>query len=207
MTGKAFVIALLAAASLGAAAAQQQEVRIGVFDSQPVWQQTEEGIKVRTTLEAYRDRKLAEINTREVELNKLKEKLRSQEVSLSDDKKSQMLKEIDQKTIDLKRLNDDASREMQSQFSDARDQFQKELFDVVEALGKEKKYTLILEKSIAVYNDSAVDITPEVVAKFNQMFKGESAATPTSKGKESKPQTEPKKPAPEPGKKPPGGGN
>jgi len=203
MTGKAFVIALLAAASLGTAAAQQQEFRIGVFDSQPVWQQTEEGKKMQAQLAAFRDSKLAEINAREAELGKLREKLRSQEVSLSDDKKNQMLKEIDQKTIDLKRLNDDASREMQSQFGDSRDQFQKELFEVVEALGKEKKYTLILEKSIVVYSDNVVDITPEVVTKFNQMFKGEA---PASKAKEARPQTEPKKPAPEAGKKPSGGG-
>ena len=205
MTGKAFVIVLLTAASLGVAAAQQQELRIGVFDSQPVWQQTEEGVRMRTTLETYRDKKQAEFNTREAELNTLKEKLRSQEVSLSDDKKNQMLKEIDQKTIDLKRLGDDVSRDLQSRFSEARDQFQKELFDVVEALGKEKKYTLILEKSIVVYNDSAVDITPEVVAKFNQLFKGGTAATPASREKESKPQTDPKKPGAEPGTKPSGG--
>jgi outer membrane protein len=207
MTGKALAMALLAAASLGSVTAQQQEMRIGIFDSQPVWQQTEEGKKMQAQLAAFRDTKLAEINSRETDLNKLKEKLRSQEVNLSDDKKNQMLKDIDQKTIDLKRLNDDASREMQSQFSDARDQFQKELFDVVAALGKEKKYTLILEKSIVVYNDDAVDITPEVVAKFNQMFKGDAGATPASKVKEIKPPAEPKKPAPDPGKKPPGGGN
>lgn len=207
MTRKAVVIAWLAAASLGTAAAQQQEMHIGVFDSQPVWQQTEEGKKMQAQLAAFRDTKLADINSRETELNKLKEKLRSQEASLSDDKKSQMMKEIDQKTIDLKRLNDDASREMQSQFGDARDQFQKELFDVVEALGKEKKYTLILEKSIVVYNDTMVDITSEVVAKFNQMFKGSISAAPTSRDKEPKAPPETKKPAPEAGKKPSGGGN
>jgi outer membrane protein len=206
MTGKVLAIALLAAASLGSASAQQQEMRIGVFDSQPVWQQTEEGKKMQAQLAAFRDTKLAEINSKEADLNKLKEKLRSQEVSLSDDKKNQMLKDIDQKTIDLKRLNDDATREMQSQFGDARDQFQKELFDVVGALGKEKKYTLILEKSIVVYNDDAVDITSAVVAKFNQMFKGDVGATPATKTKEAKPPAEPKKPAPD-AKKPPAGGS
>ncbi len=208
MTGKTFVIALVAAASLLPAAAQQQEGRIGVFDSQPVWQQTEEGKKMQAQLQAFRDTKLAEINGKEADLNKLKDKLRTQDASLSDDKRSQMMKDIDQKTLDLKRLNDDATRDMQSQFSDARDQFQKELFEVVEALGREKKYTLILEKSIVVYNDAAVDITPEVVTKFNQMFKGEAGATPAAKGKESKaPPAEPKKPAPatEPSKKPSGG--
>jgi outer membrane protein len=207
MTRKAFVIAWLAAAFLGTASAQQQEMRIGVFDSQPVWQQTEEGKKMQVQLAAFRDTKLGEINSRETELNKLKEKLRSQEASLSDDKKNQMMKEIDQKTIDLKRLNDDASREMQSQFGDARDQFQKELFDVVEALGKEKKYTLILEKSIVVYNDTTVDITSEVVAKFNQVFKGSPGVAPASKDKEPKAPPEAKKPVPEAGKKPPGGGS
>jgi outer membrane protein len=196
---------LLAIVPLAPAAAQQQEPRIGVFDSQPVWQQTEEGKKLQAQLAAFRDGKVGEINGKESELNKLRERLRSQEVSLSDDKKGQMLKDIDQKTIDLKRLNDDATREMQSQLKDAQDQFQRELFDVVEALGKEKKYTLILEKTIVVYNNETVDITKEVVAKFNEMFKG-AAAPPAAKTKEVKPSTEPKKPAPD-SKKPPGGGN
>ncbi|HEV8336743.1 MAG TPA: OmpH family outer membrane protein [Candidatus Polarisedimenticolia bacterium] len=206
MTGKMIGTILLAIVPFAPAAAQQQEPRIGVFDSQPVWQQTEEGKKLQAQLAAFRDGKVGEINGKESELNKLRERLRSQEVSLSDDKKSQMLKDIDQKTIDLKRLNDDATREMQSQLKDAQDQFQRELFDVVEALGKDKKYTLILEKTIVVYNNETVDITKEVVAKFNEMFKGAAAAPPAAKTKEVKPTAEPKKPAPD-SKKPPGGGN
>ncbi len=203
MPRKILVPALLLAASAGAAMAQQEAPRVRVFDSQPVWQQTEEGKKMRARLEAFRDTKSAEIDAKEADLNKLREKLRDQEMSLSDDKKNQMLKEIDQKSIDLKRLNDDATREMKTQFGDAQEQFQKELFQVVEALGKEKKYSLILERTIVVFGDPALDITAEVVAKFNEMFKG-TAATPAAspKPKESKPAADAKKPVPDPSKKP-----
>ena len=194
--------AFLAAGFTGIALGQQEGLHIGVFDSQAIWQQTEEGKKIQSQLAAFRDGKIAEINAKETELNKLKDKLREQEVSLSDDKRSQMLKDIDQKSIDLKRLNDDATREMKAQLGDSQDQFQKELVEVVTALGKEKKYLLILEKSIVVYNDAVVEVTGEVIAKFNQMYKGGPPAAPAAKSKDTKPPADAKKPAPDPGKKP-----
>jgi Skp family chaperone for outer membrane proteins len=195
------IAACLGLALLGGSLAlsQQDTGRIGVFDSQAIWQQTEEGKKFQAQLAAFRDGKIAEIGTRETELGKLKDKLREQEVSLSDEKRNQMLKDIDQKTIELKRLNDDATREMKAQLGDSQDQFQKELVEVVTALGKEKKYMMILEKSIVVYNDTVADVTGEVIAKFNQLYKGGPSAP--AKAKDTKPPAD-KKPAPDPGKKP-----
>jgi outer membrane protein len=201
MIRKQIVFAVALAAALTPAAAQ--EVKVGVFDSQKVWEQTDEGKKLRGMLETFRDSKLAEINAKETELAKLRDRLREQELSLSDEKKGAMLKDIDQKSIDLKRLNDDATREMKIQFNDAQEQFQKELFQVVEALGKEKKYALILEKTIVIYSDPATDITPEVTAKFNLMFKGPPAPAANTGAKPGGGET--KKPAPQ-GSKPSGGG-
>ena len=201
MFRKMMVSAFLAAGFVGAALGQQETPHIGVFDAQALWQQTDEGKKIQAQLASFRDGKIAEINAKESELNKLKDKLREQEVSLSDDKRNQMLKDIDQKSIDLKRMNDDATREMKTQLGDSQDQFQKELVDVVTALGKEKKYLLILEKSIVPYNDPVVEVTGEVIAKFNQMYKGAPAAAPAAKTKDTKP-PEAKKPTPDPGKKP-----
>jgi Skp family chaperone for outer membrane proteins len=134
MLRKVLTSALLVAGFTGAALGQSEGIRIGVFDSQAIWQQTEEGKKIQSQLASFRDTKISEINAKEAELNKLKEKLREQEVSLSDDKRNQMLKDIDQKSIDLKRLNDDATREMKAQLGDSQDQFQKELVEVVTSI-------------------------------------------------------------------------
>jgi len=206
MARNVLVLALLTWGALGFAAAQQESNRIGVFDSTLVWQQTEEGKKMQAQLAAFRDGKLGDINGKEAELNKLKDRLRDQEMSLSDEKKSQILKDIDQKSIELKRLNDDSTREMKAQFSDAQEQFQKELFQVVESLGKERKFLLVLEKTLTIYNDSSVDITAEVVTKFNQLYKGAPSTPAAGKPKESKPAAEAKKPPQEPPKKPGDGG-
>jgi len=191
MLKRSVAFAFLAACWMGPTLAQQEGLRVGVFDSQAIWKETEEGKKIQAQLAVFRDGKIAEINSKEAELNKLRDKLREQEVSLSDEKRNQMLKDIDQKTIELKRLNDDATREMKAQLGDTQDQFQKELVEVVAALGREKKYLLILERSIVVYNDAVVDVTGEVIAKFNQMYK---AVAPPAKPKETKAPAEPKKP-------------
>lgn len=184
---KVFVSLFLSVMFMGWATPQNSGLRIGVFDSQPVWQETNEGKKMQANLAAFRDNKMAEINAKENELNQLRQKLRDQEMSLTDEKKNQMLKSIDQKAIDLKRLNDDATREMKNQLGDAQDQFQKELFLVVEALGKEKSYSLILEKTIVVYSAQTLDITDEVVGKFNQMFAGGGAPAAKAKTDETSP--------------------
>lgn len=186
MFKKIIVSLCLSLLFVGWARPQDGGLRIGVFDSQPVWQETNEGKKMQANLAAFRDNKMAEISARENELNQLRQKLRDQEMSLTDEKKAQMLKNIDQKSIDLKRLNDDATREMKSQLGDAQDQFQKELFQVVEALGKEKSYSLILERTIVVYSAQTLDITHEVVAKFNELF-GASGAPAAKANTESAP--------------------
>ena len=97
MLRKLLTSAFLVAGFTGAALGQSEGIRIGVFDSQAIWQQTEEGKKIQSQLASFRDTKISEINAKEAELNKLKEKLREQEVSLSDDKRNQMLKDIDQR--------------------------------------------------------------------------------------------------------------
>src|SRR5207247_11146602 len=164
--------------------------RIGVFDPETVWKLTEVGKKYNQDLNEARDRLQGEIDKKQSEIDAVRDRLRQQQASLSEDKASQMQKDIQNKTIELNRLQDDATREMKSQLSDVQNRFQQMLMDTLEIYGKEKNFTLIFNKGVVDYNSPQVDVTQDLIQKFNEMHKPTSA--PAAKPQPKKPPEKPK---------------
>jgi outer membrane protein len=170
-------------------AQQAEPARIGVFDPETVWKLTEVGKKYNADLSEARDKLQAEIDRKQAEIDAARDKLRQQQASLSDDKASQMQKDIQNRMIELNRLNDDATREMKSQLGEVQNRFQQMLVDTVEAFGKEKNFTLILNKGVIDYNAPAIDVTQSLIQKFNEMHKA-----PPSPVAKAQPKKTPEKP-------------
>ncbi len=172
--------------------------KIGVFDPETVWKTTEVGKKYNQDLSDARDRLQASIDKKNQEIEALVEKLRQQQASLSDDKAQQMQKDIQNKRVELGRMNEDATSEMKQKLSEVQGRFQQMLLDTVETYGKEKSFTMILNKAVVDYNSEQVDITQDLIAKFNDVNKVQAAAAskPADK-KSSTPAKAPDKKTPE----------
>ena len=191
------ILLLLAVAGAPLHAQQAEMPRIGVFDPETVWKLTEVGKKYNQDLNDARDRLQGEIDKKQTEIDAIRDKLRQQQASLSEDKASQMQKDIQNRTIELNRMTDDATREMKSQLSDVQNKFQQMLVDTLEVYGKEKNYTLILNKGVVDYNSPQIDITQDLIQKFNDMHKAASAPAagkPQPKKSPEKPKETPKPP-------------
>lgn len=154
-----------------AAHAQEQTLRIGVFDPELVWRQTEVGKKYNDDLSAARDRLQAGIDKKQADLEALRDQLRQQQASLNESRIQQMQKEILDKKTDLDRMNEDATREMRSQLNDVQNRFQEMLLKTLDVFGKENTYTLILNRGVIDYNSASIDITPQLIARFDEMHK------------------------------------
>jgi outer membrane protein len=178
-------------------AQQADAMKIGVFDPETVWKLTDLGKKYNQDLSDSRDRLQGDIDKKQAEIDVIRDKLRQQQASLSQDKAAQMQKDIQNKMIELNRLNDDATREMKSQLSEVQNKFQELLVDTLEIYGKEKNFTLILNKGVIDYNAPQIDITQDLIQRFNDLHKA---------GASSVSKTPPKKPAEKPKEtpKPPG---
>jgi outer membrane protein len=175
--------------AVSAPMAQTEPMKIGVFDPEVLWKQTEVGKKYNQDLSASRDRLQAQIDKKQEELEALKSRLRQQQTSLSDDKVNEMKKEIVAKQTDLDRLNEDSTKEMKYQLGEVQSRFQEMLVRTLETYGREKSFTLILNKGVVDYSASSVDISQDLIAKFNEMNKVQ--ATP---GATKKPGDAPKEP-------------
>ena len=186
--------------TLGAAplTAQQADLpKIGVFDPETIWKLTEVGKRYNQDLNDARDRLQGEIDKKQAEIDALRDKLRQQQASLSEDKAAQMQKDIQNKTIELNRLQDDATREMKSQLNEVQNRFQQMLVNTLEIYGKEKNLTLILNKGVIDYNSPQIDITQDLIQKFNDMHKAPTApaaSKPQPKKAPEKPKETPKPP-------------
>jgi Skp family chaperone for outer membrane proteins len=186
---------LLAGPALQAQALAQAEpaVRIGVFDPESLWKLTELGKKYNADLTQARDRLQGEIDKKSQALEDMKDKLRQQQASLSEDKITQMQKDILAKRTELDRMNEDATKEMKYQLGDVQGRFQQLLLQTVEVFGKERNFALILNKGVIDYNAASLDVTQDLIAKFNEMHKAAVAGQPAPAARKT-----PEKPKPSP---------
>ena len=151
-----------------AGAAEPEGFRIGVFDQAAVFEQSVEGKRMRAELSALREQKQKEIEGKESALQALRDKYQNEKLNMTTERRAEMERQIEQEIRNLQRIDEDATREMRSQLADYQERFQRETYKVVEQLGREKGFTLILERSILFYHANAVDITEVVVQRFDQ---------------------------------------
>jgi Skp family chaperone for outer membrane proteins len=152
-------------------AAQGEASKIGVFDPEVLWKQTEVGKKYNQDLSAARDRLQAQIDKKQEDMEALKSRIRQQQQSLSDDKINEMKKDLIGKQTELDRLNEDATKEMKYQLSEVQGRFQEMLMKTLDAYGKEKGYALILNRGVVDFSANGIDISQDLIAKFNEMHK------------------------------------
>lgn len=146
------------------------QIKIGVFDSQRLSEETEQGKKFQLELDQFRKEKYAEIDAKEKEIKSMEDQLKAQELSLSEEKRADLQKEIQRKFVELQRLRDDASRDFQNELLEVQKKFQAELLDIVTQIGRDQGYTIIFEKIQVIYFSGVVDITNDVIAKFNESY-------------------------------------
>ncbi len=189
MTPKGWLFLLTAlglAAVGGTAPSSAQTYKIGVFDAQKVTQETAEGARIQARLRALNDRKQADLKKLEEEIQKLKDEFIQNATSLSEDKKREMTLRIQRKEDDLDSAKKAASREMQIEVENAQETWQRRVVSAVVAYGKEKGFSLILHVDAALYFDSAIDITEDVVKVIDAQT-APAAAKPPEKPAEKAP--------------------
>ena len=154
------------------------EQKIGIFDAARVSEETNEGREVQSRLEAFRSAKQAEITSLEQQLAELQNRLNTQALSLSADRRSELEKAIQRKLLGLNQTREAATREMQIEIAEAQDVFQEKLLAVIQTFGRDEGFTVILESTLVAYADQSTDVTTAIVDRFNGLFPGTAAPAP-----------------------------
>jgi Skp family chaperone for outer membrane proteins len=160
----------LAVFFLGAAGVfAQAQSKTGVINSQEVLEKSAEGKKVLARLQDRDKQNQAAISKLDDTIRNLQAKLNTQSLTLTEDAAMQMRSDLEKANTDRKRLAEDAYTGMQELTARLFKRVQDELIPIVEGLGKERGLDIIfdLAKSGAVYWNPAIDLTPEVIKRYD----------------------------------------
>jgi outer membrane protein len=196
---KRTVLSILAGAVAVAAVAQTEAApaqaaspaKIAVINVERLVQESALGKEAFARVKKLNDQKKEEADKLAKELRDMEQKLADQGASLTDDKRDQLQKSYQEKAIAYKRFNDDAQRILEDAQKKELEQLEKRVLPVIQQVGKEKGFTMIFNKfqSGLVYADEGVDVTDDVLKRFNT-----TVAVPETKA-ETAPKSAPPKPA------------
>ncbi len=144
-----------------------QALRIGVVDIQQVLNQSQKGQAVKQKLDQERAARQRDLDGRQDEVMKLQADLEKQGPVLSDQAKREKSEALQRKVREVRRLAEDATRDFEKRVREAEVDITREIFAVIQEYGKDQGFTLILERSTVVYGASTVDLTAEVIKRYD----------------------------------------
>jgi outer membrane protein len=151
--------------------AAQAAVRIGVLDMQEVLNKSQKGMAVKQKLDQERAARQKELDAKREEIMKLQADFEKQAPLLSEQAKREKSEAIQRKTRDTVRIAEDANRDFEKRVREAELDITREIFGVVQEYGKDQGYSLILERSTVVFGAPAVDITSEIIKRYDSKQK------------------------------------
>ena len=170
MTRGSKILRLLALLALlgWAMGAQDESIKIGVVDVDQAMNSTEEGKAAREEFSRKQREADAEVQPLVDQFRELQEQMKGKKYVLSDE----ALFDKQVKLAELQNRIDNKIKELQGQLKIDSGRLEAplraKLVEIVEEIGKDQGFTLILARGTALYTREAIDITDQVVAKFDK---------------------------------------
>lgn len=162
----AVIVMFVAATAVGQEGAPP---RVAVIDVQQVVEQSAAGKEALARLKKLNDEKVAQGAKLVSELEALQKQLATQRATLTEERLKSLQKQIEDKQVDIERFRDDAEDFLDEARRKELQELEKRIMPIINEIGRERKLHLIFNKfqSGLVYADDAVDITDEVLKRFN----------------------------------------
>lgn len=148
--------------------------RMAYVDLQKALQSVDAGKQAKASLEKDVTAKRAELEKAQANLQKEAEQFEKKAAILNDSAKAAKQAELQKKFAEFQKAAAESQMELQKRERDLTKPLIDELRSIIEGIGKEKSYQLILEKNegAVLYAETGADLTDQVIEKFNGRRKG-----------------------------------
>ena len=144
-------------------------------DSQRIVDESVAGQSALRQLEEFKKQNEKELIERHQEIAEKEEELRKKKFALSPEAQEKIEETIRRKNIDLKRFKEDKEMEMKELYFKHLNKIKEEIVQIVQQLGQEKNYLMILNKDDSVlYVNPASDITNQIIETYDKKISEES---------------------------------
>lgn len=163
-------IAVALVLSLGSTAWAGESVKIGYVDLQRALNECEGGKKAKEEFRKEVDKYQAGLKKQKDELESMKEQLEKKGPVMKEEERRNLQTQLEKKAREFERSYKDSQEELQRKDNELTGEILKGLHRVVQELGKQEDYTLILENSSSAVLFVAPDaeLTDEVVKAYNK---------------------------------------
>ncbi|MBN1958114.1 MAG: OmpH family outer membrane protein [Desulfuromonadales bacterium] len=164
---KRIVVALIA--MLMFAAPALAETKIAYVDLQKALNLSKAGAQAKNEISELVKKYEAEFKGKQEDLLKKKDELEKQAALLSDSAKAEKEREYQRDVKDLQRFQKDVKDELQQKDAEHTKRILNELFEILQKMGKDGSYTMILEKNegAVIYAAESVDLTDELIKAYD----------------------------------------
>ena len=166
------IVSILFAVMLISGSALAAQPSIAVLDVQKVVAESDAGKAAQEEMSKKMKELQAKFKKEEDALMALQKEIEKKSSVWSAEVKEQKTREFQKKRRELQGKSEDARFELNKLKEDRLEPILKNLREVVETIGKTKKYTVILDdKAGVLYNDESVNITDSVIKALNKKMK------------------------------------
>ena len=146
------------------------QMKIAIVNSNDVLEKSAEGKRTLARLQDADKQNQAKISKLDDDIRQLQTKLNTQRITMTDEAVLANQADLERKQTQRKRDAEDAYAQMQELSTRLFKKLQDELIPIVEQIGKERGLDIIFDrdKSGAVYYSPAIDLTAEVIKRYDQ---------------------------------------
>jgi len=151
------------------AASAQETVKLAYVDMQKALNESKSGKKALGELQKLMEERKSGVQRQKETLEKKKDELDKQGLLLNEDARKSREAEIRTLERDLSRTLSDLKEEFGRRESEFTDGIRRDLLKVIEKVGKEGGYTLVLEKqySAILYAPATIDLTETLIKRYD----------------------------------------
>ena len=153
-----------------AATAPAATLKIGYIDVQRVLARSAAGVAAREQLEKERAVIQKDMDARRQELEKLRDEIEKKGPLMAADARREKQEQFERKRRDAARAADDFQKELEKREANLLQKVLQEMGGVIEKVGKEKSYFMIVEKRNAgvLYATTDADLTDEIIRAYDR---------------------------------------
>jgi outer membrane protein len=159
----------------------QEKVKVGFIDMQRAINDSEAGKTAKKDLEGMIKERQGKIDGKIALRDKLLAEVEKQAVVLSEEARAQKEGELEKLVREIERMIADSNTELQQSQRELEVEIFKELQEIIDGVGKEGGYTIILPFDIVLYSPAGNDITDLIIEKHNALFKSKKGSKKKSR--------------------------
>ena len=144
-------------------------VKYAFVNVQRIASESAEGKTATAQVQALNNKKVEELNGKNKQLQTAQQKLESGGSVMSAQAQAQLSKEIERLQVDIQRFTEDAQQEVTQLQQQLQDEFQRKLTPVIQQVATERQLHMMFSvvDSGLVWGDPALDLTPEIIKRFD----------------------------------------